>query len=135
MASISFPAFATHDEDLYKKTKTNITTSLQGNWGFKRFSRDGFGSVLEPKDKKYSEGLTQKFEGIESEWPIFHAFMIIDGVFKNQDSQVEIHQRKLKQLIKYTDRGDPILPMYYYVPEDAIRVKKFSNYFTLILTV
>ena len=73
---------------------------------------------------KYTEGMTQKFEGIESEWPIFHAFMIIDGVFKNQDVQVESHQRKLKQLIKYTDRGDPILPMYYYVPEDAIKEEK-----------
>ena len=127
LSSISFPAFATHDEELYKKTKSNIITNLQGNWGFKRFARDGFGCVLEPKDKKYTEGMTPKFEGIESEWPIFHAFMIIDGVFKNQDVQVETHQRKLGKVIKYTDRGDPLLPMYYYVPEDAIKEEKESG--------
>ena len=122
IASISFPAFATHDESLYKKTKTNIINTLQGKWGFKRFGRDGFGCVLEQsKDKSlYTESI-QKFENVESEWPIFHAFMIIDGVFKNQDAQVEMHQQKLKQVIKYADNGDPLLPMYYYVPKDAIK--------------
>ena len=71
-----------------------------------RFCRDGNGSVLEPKGQKfYADGMTQKFEGLESEWPIFHAFMVIDGVFKNIDSQVEHHQNQLKRLIKYTDKG------------------------------
>lgn len=122
--SISFPAFATHDEELYKKTKGNIVSHLQGDWGFKRFSRDGFGCVLEPKDKN---GLTQKFEGVESEWPIFHAMMIIDGVFKTQDQQVDKHQRSLKRLIKYTEKGDPVLPMHYYVPLDAILDEKSNK--------
>ena len=73
---------------------------------FFRFCRDGHGSVLEPKGKKfYADGMTQKFEGLESEWPIFHAFMVIDGVFKNLDEQVEYHQSQLKKLIKYTDKG------------------------------
>ena len=73
------------------------------------------------------EGMTQKFENVESEWPIFYAFMIIDGVFKNQDAQVEKHQRKLKQMIKYTDNGDPMLPMYYYVPKDAIKEEQMTK--------
>ena len=128
LSSITFPAFATHDEALYKKTKANIVNTLQGNWGFKRFSRDGFGCVLEPKDKKYMiEGMTQKFENVESEWPIFYAFMIIDGVFKNQDAQVEMYQAKLKRMIKYADNGDPMLPMYYYVPKDAIKEEQMSK--------
>ena len=105
LLSISFPAFATHDPDLYVKTKSNIIGQLGGNWGFKRFCRDGQGCVLEPKDRKfYADGMTQKFEGLESEWPIFHAFMVIDGVFKNFDQQVEYHQSQLKRLIKYTDK-------------------------------
>ena len=105
LLSISFPAFATHDPDLYTKTKSNIIGQLGGNWGFKRFCRDGQGCVLEPKDRKfYADGMTQKFEGLESEWPIFHAFMVIDGVFKNFDQQVEYHQSQLKRLIKYTDK-------------------------------
>ena len=46
---ISFPAFSTHDEKLYAETKLNIEKNLKGNWGFKRFSRDGYGCVLESK--------------------------------------------------------------------------------------
>lgn len=123
--SISFPAFATHDGEIYAKCKANILNHLQGSWGFKRFSRDGFGCVLEPKDQHhYVNGMTQKFEGVESEWPIFHAMMIIDGVFKNLDNQVDTHQRALKRLIKYTEKGDPILPMHYFVPMDAIPDEK-----------
>ena len=87
-----FPKFSRHFQ--------NITCI------FFRFCRDGHGSVLEPKGKKfYADGMTQKFEGLESEWPIFHAFMVIDGVFKNLDEQVEYHQSQLKKLIKYTDKG------------------------------
>ena len=106
LSSISFPAFATHDNQLYMKAKDNIVSNLQGNWGFKRFRRDGLGCVLEPENMRYyNEGVTHTFEGIESEWPIFHAFMVIDGVFKNLEHQVDKHQRALKHLIKYTDRG------------------------------
>ena len=73
---------------------------------FSRFRRDGYGTVLEPKGQKiYADGITQKFEGLESEWPIFHAFMVIDGVFKNIEQQVDYHQTQLKRLIKYTDKG------------------------------
>jgi phosphorylase kinase alpha/beta subunit len=106
MPSISFPAFATHDEPLYKATKKNILDNLQGGWGFRRFCRDGFGCVLEPEDETfYPNGITNQFENVESEWPLFHSFMIIDGVFKSDDEQVETHQRLLKQLIRYTDKG------------------------------
>lgn len=118
---VSFPAFATHDEPLYRDTLHRVVEKLQGQWGFKRFDRDGYGCVLEPKDRQYyPEGATQKFEGVESEWPIFHTFMIIDGVFKSNDVQIENHQRWLKQLLKYTEKGDPILPMYYYVPAESL---------------
>ncbi len=105
LPSISFPFFATHDQKLYKATKERIET-LEGSWGFKRFLRDGYGCVNEPEGSGYyPEGVTQQFAGIESEWPMFHAFMVIDGVFKNNHKQVDKHQRALKQLIKFTDRG------------------------------
>ena len=107
------------------QTKDMILTNLEGNWGFKRFGRDGHGCVLEPKGQTfYAKGVTKKFEGVESEWPLFHAFMVIDGIFKNLDEQVDKHQRMLKHLIKYSDKGDPILPMYYYVTSDTIQDEK-----------
>ena len=88
--------------------------------------------MLESKNKRfYDEGIAIKFENVESEWPVFHTFMIIDGIFKNDDNQVEKHQRRLKRLLKYTEKGDPILPKYYYVPSDSIleeKAKKGSVY-------
>ena len=103
---------------------------------FFRFCRDGHGSVLEPKGKKfYADGMTQKFEGLESEWPIFHAFMVIDGVFKNLDEQVEYHQSQLKKLIKYTDKGGNWLKLQllyqwqksFWKPKNHLNVTLFNH--------
>ena len=38
LLSVSFPAFATHDPELYGKTKSNIVGQLEGSWGFKRYT-------------------------------------------------------------------------------------------------
>lgn len=53
MPTISFPAFATHEELLYTETKANIVRRLKGTYGFKRFGRDGFKSVLEDPSRRY----------------------------------------------------------------------------------
>jgi len=38
---------------LYNETKTNIVHRLKGNYGFKRFGRDGYKTVLEDKQRRY----------------------------------------------------------------------------------
>lgn len=53
LPTISFPAFATHEEVLYNETKANIVCRLKGNYGFKRFGRDGYKTVLEDKHRRY----------------------------------------------------------------------------------
>lgn len=53
LPTISFPAFATHEEILYNETKANIIRRLKGNYGFKRFGRDGYKTVIENKDRRY----------------------------------------------------------------------------------
>ncbi len=56
---------------------------LKGNYGFKRFLRDGLGTALEDGQRRfYHDGETKEFENIECEWPLFYLYMIIDGVFK-----------------------------------------------------
>ena len=38
-----------------------------GQFGVKRFKRDGYGCILEPKNGRYyGEGITQQFENVES---------------------------------------------------------------------
>lgn len=53
LPTISFPAFATHEEHLVHLTKTNIMRRLLGKYGFKRFSRDGYKCVLEDPNRRY----------------------------------------------------------------------------------
>ncbi|XP_015430150.1 PREDICTED: probable phosphorylase b kinase regulatory subunit beta [Dufourea novaeangliae] len=115
LPTISFPAFATHEEVLYNETKTNIVGRLKGNYGFKRFGRDGYKTILESKDRRYyKSGEIKEFDNIECEWPLFYIFMIIDGVFKTLPDQVEEYQNLLKERIHKDINGDPVIPMYYY---------------------
>ncbi|XP_072936893.1 probable phosphorylase b kinase regulatory subunit beta isoform X2 [Epargyreus clarus] len=129
LPTISFPAFATHEELLVQLTKTNILTRLQGRYGFKRFSRDGFKCVLEdPNRRYYNEGELKEFEGIESEWPLFYVMMIIDGVFRTLPDQVEEYQKLLKSRIYMDEFGDPVIPWYYYVPREGIENERSEPY-------
>ena len=58
MMAISFPAFGTHDQLLYSKTKSKIVQKLRGKHGFKRFARDGFGTVLEDSSERFYKDST-----------------------------------------------------------------------------
>lgn len=42
----------------------------------------------------------QEFEKIECEWPLFFLYMIIEGMFKGNEEQVEQYKNKLKPLVK-----------------------------------
>ncbi|XP_012280936.1 probable phosphorylase b kinase regulatory subunit beta isoform X3 [Orussus abietinus] len=125
LPTISFPAFATHEEFLYNETKSNIIRRLRGNYGFKRFGRDGYKTVLEETHRRYyKSGEIKEFDNIECEWPLFYIFMIIDGVFKTLPEQVEEYQNLLKVRLHKDHNGDPTVPMYYYVPEENIEAER-----------
>ncbi|XP_076029946.1 putative phosphorylase b kinase regulatory subunit beta [Oratosquilla oratoria] len=125
LATISFPAFATHDQALYFKTKSMVLNTLKGKYGFKRFNRDGFGTVLEdPRRKHYHPGETKEFEGIECEWPLFYMYMIIEGLFKGCAEQVEEYQKLVEPLLKMDRHGDVVVPQYYYIRKENIAEEK-----------
>ena len=48
--TISFPAFATHDQSFYKSTKQKVIETLEGHYGFKRHIRDSFGTAVASRD-------------------------------------------------------------------------------------
>nr|XP_023013016.1 probable phosphorylase b kinase regulatory subunit beta isoform X1 [Leptinotarsa decemlineata] len=121
LPTISFPAFSTHEESLYQETKHNVIRCLKGNYGFKRYIRDGYKSELEDKNSRYyQKSEIKNFENIECEWPLFYIFMIIDGVFKALPDQIQEYQDLLKERIMVDHHGDPVIPMYYYVPKENI---------------
>ncbi|KAK7002162.1 hypothetical protein SK128_008210 [Halocaridina rubra] len=121
LCAISFPAFATHDQLLYSKTKSQIVNLLQGKHGFKRFHRDGYGTVLEDKKRRYyHHAETKEFEKLECEWPLFYLFMMIEGIFRGCGEQVEQYKNLLHPLMKRDRYGDPVIPKYFYVLKDNI---------------
>ena len=127
VATISWPCFASHDAILYNKTKNKIVKRLRGSYGFKRFVRDGYGSVPEGSNRNrlYQPGESQVYEGLECEWPFMVCFMIIDGVFNNLDNQVKEYQEFLLRICKReTVYGDLLVPKYYYTPGEFVALER-----------
>lgn len=69
----------------------------------------------------YNQGEIKDFEGNECEWPIFYTFMIIDGVFKNNNDQVEEYQAELRKCM-YSDENGGSINQFF-------SCNTFKNYF------
>jgi phosphorylase kinase alpha/beta subunit len=106
LSIISYPAFSIEDLELVTETKTGIISKLQGRYGLSRFLRDGYRTPLEVCiislfdfnnkicDLKNSSKLhydpheLKRFERIECEWPLFFCYLILDGLFHENENQV-----------------------------------------------
>ncbi|CAL4068490.1 unnamed protein product, partial [Meganyctiphanes norvegica] len=125
LPTISFPAFATHDPLLYSRTKAKVLKYLKGKWGFKRFLRDGFGTILEDSTRRYyQEGETKDFDGVECDWPLFYLYMIIEGVFKGDEVQVKEYKELLQPLMKLDAYGDPVVPKYFFLHDEHLSLER-----------
>ncbi|NXA99376.1 KPBB kinase, partial [Cnemophilus loriae] len=124
---LSYPAFALDDEVLFGQTLDKIIRKLKGKYGFKRFLRDGYRTALEDRTRRYYKPAEIKlFDGIECEFPLFFIFMIIDGVFRGNPTQVKEYEDLLDPLLQHTPEGCPVVPKYYYVPADFVELEKRS---------
>ncbi|MEG5026282.1 glycoside hydrolase family 15 protein [Microcoleus sp. AT8-B1] len=126
LSVISFPAFAVEDRELIERTRNKIIDKLQGNYGCKRFLRDGHQTVLEDADRLHYEPTElRQFEHIECEWPLFFTYLLLDGIFQGNQAQVQEYQQRLESLA--VDRsGVPLLPELYYVPAENIEAEKLN---------
>ncbi|MBD0308010.1 MAG: glycoside hydrolase family 15 protein, partial [Microcoleus sp. T1-bin1] len=126
LSVISFPAFAVEDRELIERTRNKIIEKLQGNYGCKRFLRDGHQTVLEDADRLHYEPTElRQFEHIECEWPLFFTYLFLDGIFQGNQAQVQEYQQRLESLA--VDRsGLPLLPELYYVPAENIEAEKLN---------
>lgn len=124
LSVIGFPAFAVEDRALCDRTRHEIVTKLQGNYGCKRFLRDGHQTVLEDTSRLHYEPWELKqFEHIECEWPLFFTYLVLDGVFRGDWGQVTYYQSRLEALLVERE-GVGLLPELYYVPEAAVEAEK-----------
>ncbi|KAI8907934.1 glycosyl hydrolases family 15-domain-containing protein [Gorgonomyces haynaldii] len=128
LAVISFPAFAVADKSLIDRTRNEILKKLGGRYGMKRFLRDGHQTVLEDSSRlHYEPHELTKFENVESEWPLFFTYMVLDGQFRGDLEQSEHYLRKLNSLAVDSSRmetGFKLIPELYIVPREAIEREK-----------
>jgi phosphorylase kinase alpha/beta subunit len=121
MCAISWPAFATHVYGNYKRTKNRIIRELDGEYGFKRYIGDGYGCEVEnPVKRFYDVGEVMNYEHIENEWPLFYMYMIVDGMFEDDQEQVQLYEEKLEKLICHDCNGDPVIPKMFVVPKSSV---------------
>ncbi|XP_076446610.1 putative phosphorylase b kinase regulatory subunit alpha isoform X2 [Babylonia areolata] len=115
---IGFPAFAVDDPEVAKETRRNIKQKLNGSYGCCRFLRDGYRSPAEDVERLYyMPGELAKFENLESQWPIFFVFYILDGLFRNNQDQVEEYKKRLDSVMVKSEDGIPMMPELYKVPQ------------------
>ncbi|MBD2305426.1 glycoside hydrolase family 15 protein [Chroococcidiopsis sp. FACHB-1243] len=124
LSVIGYPAFAVEDRRLLERTRNDIITKLQGNYGCKRFLRDGHQTVLEDTNRLHYEPRELKqFEHIECEWPLFFTYLLLDGIFRGDRTQVQAYQEYLEKIVVERD-GVKLLPELYYVPQENIAAER-----------
>jgi phosphorylase kinase alpha/beta subunit len=124
LSIVSFPAFAIEDIDLVERTRHKIMDLLEGNYGCKRFLRDGHQTEIEDTSRLHYEPTELKqFEHIECEWPLFFTYLALDGIFRGDRDQATKYLDKLSALAIEED-GCKLLPELYYVPEELIAAEK-----------
>ncbi len=80
LSVIGYPAFAVHDVGLLDKTRAEIIQKLAGEYGCKRFLRDGHQTILEDTRRlHYDPHELKVFEHIECEWPLFFTYLVLEG--------------------------------------------------------
>ncbi|RCI03897.1 hypothetical protein CU098_010455, partial [Rhizopus stolonifer] len=116
MSVIGFPAFAVEDPALIELTRSEAKKKLEGRYGWKRFLRDGHQTVLEDHSRlHYNESELKIFENIESEWPLFFTYMVLEGLFTDNLEQADEYRKKLEFVAIDSAYWDPENPR---PPED-----------------
>ncbi|NEP63005.1 MAG: glycosyl hydrolase family 15, partial [Symploca sp. SIO2G7] len=103
---------ATHDA---------VVEKLQGQYGCKRFLRDGHQSVVEDAERlHYEPGELKDFEHIECEWPLFFCYLLLNSLFCNAGDRAGFYRERLEALA-INKNGLELLPELYYVPKAVIQ--------------
>ncbi|MBP8270571.1 MAG: hypothetical protein KAX42_01740, partial [Sphaerotilus sp.] len=126
LSIIGFPAFAVGDAVLVERTRSEIVGKLQGRYGCKRFLRDGHQTVTEDHSRlHYEPGELQQFEHIESEWPLFFCYLLLDAALRGDTAAACDYRTRLEALMVEQD-GVRLLPELYYVPAELVDAERLD---------
>ena len=126
LSIIGYPAYAVEDKDLVDLTRETIVKKLAGNYGCKRFLLDGHQSSNEDSTRlHYEPAELREFENIESEWPLFFTYLLLDAIMREDAKDIKLWQEKLKPLF-VEHHGFQLLPELYIVPKELIDAEKLN---------
>ncbi|MBU1667950.1 glycoside hydrolase family 15 protein [bacterium] len=124
LSIVGYPAYAVEDKKLLKRTRDKIIKKLAGNYGCKRFLLDGHQSSIEDSSRlHYEPSELAEFKDIESEWPLFFTYLLLDALMREDEDEVKHWHEKLKPLFVEQD-GEQLLPELYIVPKALVEAEK-----------
>ena len=124
LSIIGYPAYAVEDEQLVKKTRDKIVNKLAGEYGCKRFLLDGHQSSIEDASRlHYDPSELHEFTDIESEWPLFFTYLLLDALMRKDEKAINLWKNKLEPLFVEED-GVKLLPELYIVSVENIEAEK-----------
>lgn len=124
LSVVGFPAFAVRNMALLNETQQAVIDKLQGPYGCKRFLLDGHQTVLEdPSRLHYEPHELKRFEHIESEWPLFFTYLLLNHLFLGRQEQARFYREALERLAIEQD-GLRLLPELYFVPVEHIEAER-----------
>ena len=124
LSIIGYPAYAVEDEKLLNRTRDKILKKLAGNYGCKRFLLDGHQSSIEDSTRlHYEPSELAAFRDIESEWPLFFTYLLLDALMRDDKDEVQHWHEKLKPLF-VEENGEQLLPELYIVPKALVDAEK-----------
>lgn len=126
LSIIGYPGYAVEDETLVERTRDKIIKKLAGRYGCKRFLLDGHQSSIEDVTRlHYEPSELREFENIESEWPLFFTYLLLDALMRDDAEGIQKWKEKLEPLFVEHD-GQKLLPELYIVPKERIEAEKMS---------
>ena len=124
LSIVGYPAYAVEDKNIVEKTRDKIVKKLAGNYGCKRFLLDGHQSSIEDSSRlHYESSELREFEHIESEWPLFFTYFLLDALMREDSKDIDYWKKKLEPLFVEED-GELLLPELYIVPKESITAEK-----------
>ncbi|MCX6074446.1 MAG: glycoside hydrolase family 15 protein [Campylobacterales bacterium] len=120
LSIIGYPAYAIEDETLVKQTREKIIKKLSGRYGCKRFLLDGHQSSIEDSTRLHYEPTELRdFGDIESEWPLFFTYFLLDALMRDDVDAIKEWRERLQPLFI-----EQLLPELYFVPKELIAAEK-----------
>ncbi len=124
LSIIGYPAYAIEDEKLVKRTRQKVIKKLAGRYGCKRFLLDGHQSSIEdPHRLHYEPSELRAFAHIESEWPLFFTYLLLDALMREDSEAIKEWRSRLEPLF-VEQNGELLLPELYIVPHESIEAER-----------